>query len=272
MKTSSNEIDANPLDIIFGGSKLWSQIVREAEKDVAADRKDKGSENFSGLDNIIKLINDNITDPDGIKINEEDANKLKESFKEPYKILKKELDAVRVLRVGKSAPEKLLAVGKSVGRFVGQLVISSVSTVGSSIDTAGKLIHFTPAAYILNRAPLISKKEQVTKIEDKGYYKKYNNKTKRSNFLEIIGKAIKEGATEASLKYGTSPIFAKVAVKSVREKSAAEDNDKQFSKLNIDQQLKTALTKIKLNSQDEKIIETITQALPNIRKGKSIQR
>ena len=259
MKTSSSE-----MDVIFGGSKLWSQIVREAEKDVAADRNDKGSENFSGLDNIIKLINDNITGPDGMTISEEEASKLKEQFKEPYKILKKELDAVRVLRVGKSAPEKILAVGKSMGRFVGQLVISSIATVGSSIETAGKLIHLTPAAYILNRAPLISKKEEVTEKKD-------NTTTKRSNFLEIIGEAIKEAATEASLKYGTSPIFAKVVVKSVREKSAAKGHDKQLPKLSINKELKKNLNKIKFNPQDEKTIEKIANSLPNIRKRNTHQ-
>jgi hypothetical protein len=247
---------------VFGGAKLWSQIVKEAEKDVASDKKNKDTENFEGLDNIIKLINDNITGPDNMKITEEEAKKLKEQYKKPYKILKKELDDVRVLRVGKTAPEKTLAVAKSIGRFVGEIVASSVHIVGKSVETVGKLIHYTPAAYVLNRAPFVSKKSRTGE---------------RTNFLEIIGNAINQGAQEVSLEFGKMPIFAKVAIKTSREEKKTKISPVDTYELlpkfsSIEEQLKVATEaqeRLLASIQDQVTIEKISSALPNLRKGKS---
>ncbi len=249
-------------DIIFGGAKLWHQIVREAEKDVVIDKENK-KKNITtpsrlGIDNVIKLINENILETDGsAKISKEEAQELKALLEGPYDQLKKEVASVRILRVGNTPLEKMVAVAKSAGRFVGGVVAVAINIAGETVEFAGKLVHITPAAYVINRLPLISKKEKIThsypSFLDPAVMETVEVGTKRTNFIEIIGQAAQKGAGAIRIK-SNALLLAKVDYK-LRDKE------------------KKSLQRFSANSTDP-ITCKVVSSLPNLRKktGKTTER
>lgn len=183
-----------------GGAKLWTEIIKAVEEDVKIDnlekRKGITSDRREGIEKIANLINENLDEKRKIDTKAFESKDIQDM----YSFLKKEVDNVRIFKTGKTSSQKLLGVAKMSGRFVGGLFAQSLHIVGDSLKLAGGLVHLTPAAYILNRAPVISKKETVP--IGKGYGKV------RKNLIEILGNAINEGALYIYNK-SNAPIISK---------------------------------------------------------------
>ncbi len=252
---------ANVTDYIFGGSRLWSEIIKEVEKDVVRDKQNAidSDPNFvanQGINNIFKLINDNILEGDDSKFSQTDITLLKILLTTQYDSLKKDVANVRVLRVGNTGPEMAVAMAKSAARFVGGCVAFTAGMVGNAIETAGKLVHITPAAYLINRLPIITKKE---KKEVPAILREGNKEiTVRTNFIELIGQGIQEGANWLQLK-SNAPLFAK---------AIARLDKKTIKKIDVIK--KEGLTSIKVEGSDEALVDATLKTLtvlPNIRKG-----
>ena len=209
-----------------------------------------------GINNIFKLINDNILEGDDPKFSQTDITLLKNLLTTQYDSLKKDVANVRVLRVGNTGPEMAVAMAKSAARFVGGCVAFTAGMVGNAIETAGKLVHITPAAYLINRLPIITKKE---KKEVPAILREGNKEiTVRTNFIELIGQGIQEGANWLQLK-SNAPLFVKAIARL----------DKETIK-KIGAIKKEGLTSIKVEGSNKALVDATLKTLtvlPNIRKG-----
>lgn len=136
------------------------------------------------------------------------------------------------LRLMKTPAARAATIGRNVVAFIGNLLASTGYIAGTAIEMVGQAIHYTPAAYIINRIPYITKKATFKeKFKDTGIsndsYQYREDVTYRENFLERIGKGIKGVTRAVSDKAGLTPITTALAkAKAVLTEDALSDKIK----------------------------------------------